>query len=168
MLLNSIYSCMTGINVSIQFAERWARKKATLNFLIKISALKTDDIFYGVAAVLEHQLHICPLNFFWDESTQNLLSACQFPSLILYQLQSSIYLSIPLARMTEVLEQNWESSHGLLKLSPLCHLRLFTCPSLRLFKFYSRITKKAQQKCPRSSTVFILFFNISNLKIMSQ
>lgn len=34
------------------------------------------------------------------------LSACQFPSLILYQLQS--YFSIPLPRLTEVLKQNWE------------------------------------------------------------
>lgn len=96
------------------------------------------------------------------------LSACQFLSLILYQLQSSIYFSIPLPRMTEVLEQNRESSHGLLKLSPLRHLSLFACPSLHIFKFYSQITKKAQQKYPRSSTVFILFFSISNLKIMSQ
>lgn len=55
-----------------------------------------------------------PIKLFlgWKHKAQ--LSACQI-TLILYQILSSIYFSIPLPRMTEVLNQNWESSRRLLK-----------------------------------------------------
>lgn len=89
---------------------------------------------------------------------------------MMYQLKSSIYLSIPRHKITVVLQESQKITEKI-PMTPkpknfFCAISVYSHVRVCIFKIPISNYKKAQQKYPRSFIGFILLFSVSNLNII--